>query len=194
MWKIRKEFSFSFGHRVHSQHLPHASHSVDTACACRHLHGHEGVVEVELSASALDHTGMVTDFKNLNWLKKMLDSVVDHKFILDCNDPAIHHLLPASFSLIPVYIAWDSSEVIYGAASEDTHHLLGHVLSLAPSLVKNKVDAEYFESFFIVDFPPTSEHLSKWLYNAVKFKMSALCNIDALTWWETAKSYSRYSE
>ncbi len=32
---------------------------------------------------------MVTDFKHLNWFKEWLDNTIDHKFILDINDPLI---------------------------------------------------------------------------------------------------------
>ena len=37
---------------------------------------------------------MVTDFKHLNWFKQFIDDVLDHKFVLDINDPLFSTLLP----------------------------------------------------------------------------------------------------
>jgi hypothetical protein len=52
--------------------------------------------------------------------------------------------------------------------------------------------AEYYEGFFIVDFPPTSENLSKWIYEFAKIKMKPLCEVSSVTWHETPKSVSVY--
>lgn len=42
---------------------------------------------INLEATKLDNQGMVTDFGNLSWFKTWLKNYVDHKFILDINDP-----------------------------------------------------------------------------------------------------------
>jgi 6-pyruvoyltetrahydropterin/6-carboxytetrahydropterin synthase len=91
-WKISKEFDFCYGHRVWSQTL-NSEFSIDSCLKCRHLHGHQGKVIVYLQAEELKD-GMVTDFKHLNWFKLFLDDVLDHKFILDINDPLFSKLLP----------------------------------------------------------------------------------------------------
>ena len=92
MWKISKEFDFCYGHRVWSQTL-NTEFSLDGCLKCRHLHGHQGKILVYLEASELNN-GMVTDFKHLNWFKQFLDDTLDHKFILDINDPLFSTLLP----------------------------------------------------------------------------------------------------
>ena len=86
VWKIDKQFSFCYGHRVWSQKL-HGEYceSGDTSCKCRHIHGHEGLVHLFLEAGELER-GMVTDFKHLGWLKNFLDDNLDHKFIIDLNE------------------------------------------------------------------------------------------------------------
>ena len=92
MWEISKEFDFCYGHRVWSQSL-NVEFSLDSCLMCRHLHGHQGKVIVYLKSDSLK-SGMVTDFKHLNWFKKFLDDVIDHKFIIDINDPLFKTLLP----------------------------------------------------------------------------------------------------
>lgn len=85
VWEIDKAIDFCYGHRVWSQQL-NSDLAGDMPCQCRHLHGHQGRVKVFLSAPALER-GMVTDFNHLNWLKKFIDENIDHKFIIDKNDP-----------------------------------------------------------------------------------------------------------
>ena len=91
-WRISKEFDFCYGHRVWSQEL-NVDFSMDPCLKCRHLHGHQGKVIVYLESNNLKN-GMVTDFKHLNWFKHFLDDVLDHKFIIDINDPLFETLLP----------------------------------------------------------------------------------------------------
>ena len=92
-WKIDKQFSFDYGHRVWSQELnSDFTENGDTKTPCRHPHGHLGTVHVFLEGETLER-GMVTDFKHLGWLKTFLDDSVDHKFILDVNDPIFTKLL-----------------------------------------------------------------------------------------------------
>jgi 6-pyruvoyltetrahydropterin/6-carboxytetrahydropterin synthase len=45
---IDKSFSFCYGHRVHNQRLDTKfTESGDACLACRHLHGHEGLIKVQ---------------------------------------------------------------------------------------------------------------------------------------------------
>jgi 6-pyruvoyltetrahydropterin/6-carboxytetrahydropterin synthase len=174
MWEISKSFNFCYGHRVWTQEL-NKEFSLDSQCKCRHLHGHEATVDVTLRSNELDKSGMVTDFKHLNWLKQWLDDYVDHKFIMDKNDPLFTTMFKPNrddVSLIPI----DGN---------------GYVFEM-----QNKIEsslAEYYEGFFIVDFPPTSENLSKWIYEFTKTKMKPLCEVSSVTWHETPKSVSVYN-
>lgn len=175
VWKIAKEFNFCYGHRVWTQTL-NSEYSLDSQCACRHLHGHQGVVRVFLEANELENTGMVTDFKHLNWLKKFLDDVLDHKFILDRNDPLFKKLLP---------------DVIL----KKPNHLKYWIPDLDSMGLELGPEHEYYEGFVIVDFPPTSENFSKWLFDIVDEKMSKI-NIKTtrVQFFETPKSQSNYEK
>jgi 6-pyruvoyltetrahydropterin/6-carboxytetrahydropterin synthase len=50
---------------------------------CRHLHGHNAKVEIEIVAENLDHRGMVVDFGEINTVvKTWIDRELDHKMLL----------------------------------------------------------------------------------------------------------------
>jgi len=202
LWQIDKEFGFDYGHRVHNQRL-NKDYSMDDDCVCKHLHGHRGRVHVYLSANELDG-GFVTDFKHLNWVKNFLDSYVDHKFILDLNDPWFINIINAK----PVYAA-DGSGKLEGLNSVlPLNTKEGHSIAVTPVYVPGTehfagyaVDAsdmsgpekEFFEGFFLIPFVPTSENLSKWLYECVDSKMSKIgVKTTRIDWWETPKSKSTY--
>jgi 6-pyruvoyltetrahydropterin/6-carboxytetrahydropterin synthase len=185
-WRISKEFNFAYGHRVHAQVLD-SEFALDRQCVCRHLHGHEAEVHVHLEGANLNPQGMVVDFVNLSWLKKFFDETVDHKFILDINDPLFENLVHYSVRdvedlLIPIYVP-------------ETNHIAGHLLDVKNiGAMPGTPEAEYYESFFIVNFIPTSENLSKWVYDLVTPKMARIgVKVGEVEWWETKKSCARYS-
>ncbi len=177
---IDKTLEFCYGHRVWSQELD-GNYANDLKCACRHLHGHEGRVQVYLTAPDLKN-GMVTDFRHLEWLKKWVDQHIDHKFIIDCNDPGFEEITGfryASASLSPVVL-----ECVTQAELFD--------LDEYPTMASYK--KELLEGFLIVNFVPTSENLSKWLADIVQSKMKHLgVKVKQLDWWETPKSRSSYT-
>lgn len=178
-WIIDKTFEFCYGHRVWSQTL-NGEYAADLKCACRHLHGHEGKMQVFLQSNSgnLDQTGMVTDFRHLEWLKKWINENIDHQFILDRKDPLYSSMLP-EVELVPVLIP-------------GTEYLAGWKIDLT-NFTPNTPEYEYFEGFLIVDFVPTSENLSQWMGNLVEVKMSKLdVTVKQIDWWETPKSRSTF--
>lgn len=85
MYKVTKELSFCYGHRL-----------LDYEGKCRHLHGHNARVEIELAAEALDQTGMVLDFGDMERIiQTWLDKELDHKMILRKDDPLLKPLQEA---------------------------------------------------------------------------------------------------
>ena len=101
-WIIDKTFEFCYGHRVWTQKL-NGEYAADLKCACRHLHGHEGKMQVFLTAPKLDKTGMVTDFRHLEWLKKWINTYIDHQFIIDKSDPLYGKII-GDRGLVPVLV------------------------------------------------------------------------------------------
>ena len=174
-WIIDKTFEFCYGHRVWTQKL-NGEYAADLKCACRHLHGHEGKMMVHLTGSGLDSTGMVTDFRHLEWLKKWINTYIDHQFIIDKNDPLYGKII-GDRGLVPVYVP-------------DTSHIAGYHLNL-DGLEPNSPEYEYYEGFMVVDFVPTSERLSAWMADLVQAKMVKLgVTVHHIDWWETPKSRS----
>ncbi len=79
MFKVSKTVTFAYGHRL-----------LDYQGKCENLHGHNGRVELTLSARTLGSGKMVADFTTVGAaLKGWLDANFDHKVILCSRDPLL---------------------------------------------------------------------------------------------------------
>jgi 6-pyruvoyltetrahydropterin/6-carboxytetrahydropterin synthase len=77
MFKVTKQIEFCYGHRLLNYTGP-----------CRHLHGHNGRVEVDLATTGLDPRGMVYDFSDIKkFIKEWIDETLDHQLLLCKDDP-----------------------------------------------------------------------------------------------------------
>lgn len=169
--KISKQIEFDYGHRVWTQEL-NTEYSIDNRTVCRHLHGHRGIIIVELSGD-VDASGMITDFKHLNWFKKWVDDNLDHKFLIDESDPLFDMIIPNGSTY--GYVQHDYFKTILLDNFND-----GHLL-------------EFYGSFTIVNFVPTSENISKWIHTIVSNKMRPLgIEISKITFKETPKTEAVY--
>jgi len=195
-WIIDKSFSFCYGHRVHNQRLDTKfTESGDACLACRHLHGHEGLVKVFLeegeNGSNVADIGMVTDFKHLGWFKNFLDDTLDHKFIMDIKDPLFENefgFCIKNKNLIHIH------KMKEGFFIPDLT-FLKEQLDIDATLTPEQRSSifEKYEGAVFVDFVPTSENLAAWLLEVVHEKMKDLPNVrvKAIEYWETPKSHCR---
>jgi 6-pyruvoyltetrahydropterin/6-carboxytetrahydropterin synthase len=79
MYRISKQISFCYGHRL----LEHAG-------KCRHLHGHNARAVITLEAPELDGQGMVRDFGEVgDALKAWVEREIDHTMLLHPDDPVL---------------------------------------------------------------------------------------------------------
>jgi 6-pyruvoyltetrahydropterin/6-carboxytetrahydropterin synthase len=189
---IDKSFSFCYGHRVHNQRLDTKfTESGDACLACRHLHGHEGLVKVFLeedtNSTNVKDTGMVTDFKHLGWFKNFLDDTLDHKFIMDLQDPLFDNefeLCAKGTNTIKMENGYSIPDLTYVQTFLDNSTLTN---------AEQSAIFEKYEGAIFVDFVPTSENLSGWLLSVVQEKMKDLpgINVKAVEYWETPKSHCR---
>ncbi|HUR19544.1 MAG TPA: 6-carboxytetrahydropterin synthase [Vicinamibacterales bacterium] len=82
MYSVTKRLDFCYGHRL----LNHDG-------VCRHLHGHNAMVEIDITAQALNARDMVVDFADIKRaLKTWIDRELDHKMILRHDDPMVEVL------------------------------------------------------------------------------------------------------
>lgn len=133
--EISKEFSFEFGHRVHTQQPD------ELGCApCRRLHGHSGVIEVGMEGKPDKH-GMVKDFSYLGFAKQFIDNVLDHRFLIHHQDPVVTRLMGDK------EITWNGGEDSYGYYEPEG----------------DETSRELADSFIVVPFVPTSENICTWL-------------------------------
>ena len=205
MWTIDKSFSFCYGHRVYVQKLNEAYTGDDCKAKCRHLHGHEGLVHVFLESDRLNEQAMVTDFKHLGWLKNFIDDTLDHKFVIDKNDPMFRQLV------INVYLKYLSDRIVtkefalaYQQVSSfmkamtktvyipGTQWPIGQVVNLA-GMDATTSEYETLEGYLIVDFVPTSENLAAWMWDIVYRKMKLIdVTVSRIDWFETPKSRATF--
>ncbi len=95
MYKVTREIPFCYGHRL-----------LNYSGKCRHLHGHNGRVEIELFSEKLNELGMVRDFDEIkNIVQVWIDERLDHKMILCKRDP----LIPMLDQLKEVYYLIDEN-------------------------------------------------------------------------------------
>lgn len=203
MYTIDKQFSFCYGHRVWSQKLiAEYCETGDTACKCRFMHGHQATVHVFLEADILER-GMVLDFKMLGWLNTFFNDHLDHKFIVDLNDPWFNNIT----GLEPVYV---DGSLRHFTGRRPFNTTTESQLIAKPVYVPGtqiitgwKADVfemagperEFIEGFFFTKFLPTSEHFSQWVHGIATEKFRDLnVRVSRVDWWETPKSRSSYTE
>jgi 6-pyruvoyltetrahydropterin/6-carboxytetrahydropterin synthase len=79
MYLVTKRIEFCYGHRL-----------LDYDGICKHPHGHNAVVEVDVRTDRLDARNMVADFSDIKRLVKgWIDRELDHKMILRHDDPLV---------------------------------------------------------------------------------------------------------
>lgn len=82
--RVTKLIDFCYGHRL-----------LNYDGKCRHLHGHNGRLEVDLESRELDRLGMVLDFGVVrDVIRTWVDDNLDHRMLLCRSDPLVRVLEP----------------------------------------------------------------------------------------------------
>ena len=197
---IDKQFNWEAGHRVWSQELDKKYTSRgDTCTACRYPHGHSYRMKVFLEEIVpgmnIQNTGMVTDFKHLGFVKDFIDDVLDHKTLLDINDPLNAESL--------IWLLDDDENIDFdllhkmpeGYWIADLTRIIKTMEKFNSDIdsPKNKAILEKYQGVVLVDFIPTSENIANWLLEIIQEKLKDLENVrvKAVELWETPKSHVR---
>lgn len=93
MFKITKEFNFSASHQLLGLPPDHP---------CARLHGHNYLVELELSSATLNRYGFVRDYRELDAFKRYIDEEIDHRHL---NEVFGTDFVTAEF-LAQTFFAW----------------------------------------------------------------------------------------
>jgi 6-pyruvoyltetrahydropterin/6-carboxytetrahydropterin synthase len=79
MYSVTKRIDFCYGHRL-----------LDYDGVCKHPHGHNAKVEIEVRTGSLDNRNMVCDFSDIKRIVKgWIDRALDHKMLLRHDDPLV---------------------------------------------------------------------------------------------------------
>ena len=79
MYSVTKRIDFCYGHRL-----------MDHDGKCRHPHGYNAVVEIEVRGDTLDSRNMVRDFSEIKGaVKDWIDTELDHRMLLRHDDPLV---------------------------------------------------------------------------------------------------------
>jgi len=82
MYSVTKRIDFCYGHRL-----------LDYDGVCKHPHGHNAKVEIEVRTGSLDNRNMVCDFSDIKRIVKgWIDRALDHKMLLRHDDPLVKPL------------------------------------------------------------------------------------------------------
>jgi len=218
MFTISKSFHFDYSHRVWVQKLREDFCAAgDTGTKCRFQHGHTGTVRVWVEGDDLNPQSMLCDFKELGFCKDFLDDNIDHKYILDKNDPLFEQITNGILVMglytvddgkggkttkeLPAFQIADHMCTTRSIPNSrircndvtipGTDHVTGQKLDVS-SL--EGVEREFFESFFFVDFVPTSENLARWVFEWCQAKLQQIdVTVSKIEWSETPKSVAVYT-
>lgn len=81
-FRVTQCIDFCYGHRL-----------LNYDGKCRHLHGHNGRALIVLEGEELDEHGMVVDFAEIKRsIRTWIDDELDHRMILNENDPVLAFL------------------------------------------------------------------------------------------------------
>lgn len=186
---ITKKINFVAGHRVHSQNLPKSL----GPNKCRFLHGHEYMLELFIT-SDLDESGMVLDFTFFNYLNDFIQRFIDHKFILDINDPLFDSITGVNnrldWSRCLVYYTITEIDGKIELVSTDKEKFLFSKFNSYYAEFSN----EHKQSFIFVDFVPTAENLCNWfvkIFDRMKTigLIPAKIQLSKIRLYETQKAY-----
>lgn len=95
MWQLTKEFAFEAAHCLEGLPLSHP---------CGRLHGHSYRVQLVLEGYALSAVGFLQDYRELEPVKRWIDTYLDHQCLNDLMLPPDEEVSPLTgLPIIPLH-------------------------------------------------------------------------------------------
>lgn len=189
MYTIEKTFTGDVAHRIHNQCLDAdytEGHSVIPKC--RRLHGHTFELKVKFGSDTL-LDDMVLDYNEMGFVKNFINDVLDHRTLLSMNDPWLAKII------VPLYQLHSGKSITY------TDSIRWICKFINTSDINDTDIKEFFDSFSLVNFTTSSEHISEWLHRIVSgvvhvynAKHRTNIRVISVSYKETPKSEAVYCE
>lgn len=182
LYEVYKEIEWDMGHRVYTQKL-NQELALTTYCKCRQLHGHRYKARIYIASQRLRDDGMVMDFNHYNYLKKLIDDFLDHKFMLSIEDPLFDMFLQDISNSIDIanidnltlaIISPDIDDIVVYKMKNGKEQTKQWILDLDKIKKQgifacvlqtpvNNIQTEFIKSFVFVNFVPTAEEISVFI-------------------------------
>lgn len=145
------------------------------------------------------------DFSNLDFMKEFIEKNLDHKFLMDMNDPLLSRitfalsdqgditpLIHQAFKTDGTIKIAESFIPIISRVAGVNDRVIGLKLSETEKNLPLEIN-ELFGSLVILPFSPTAENLSRWIFEfTTRFLSGTDVNIESVIFRETQKAWSKY--
>lgn len=203
MFKIEKQYSLDWAHRVYNQCLDGKMCETSTPVQkCLRLHGHTGTFIIGLKSNQL-YNDMVIDYNMLGFVKKTINDYLDHRLMIYQNDPLIASILVPQVSVLKGETVKEVKLDPIADLSVDGKFT---VSKIDLSEFADRTDSPHYQmldAILVTSFNSASEMIAMWMYYLVKNRIDKYnaenpdrntIQVDFVTYKETPTSAATYCE
>ncbi len=198
---IEKTYEVATTHRVFNQKLDFEKCAIGmTRQPCKNFHAHGGIYTIRVQSDELVNS-MVIDFNNLKTIKKSLDEYVDHRCMISRMDPLCDFLINKAYAEVFGSDRDLQMELIEDMSTE--HDKVWRVKFPEGTDFENPL-VQLLDSYTVVSFNSTSEHIARWMYHVVQKRLDQLkkdvpwlpkdLRCHSVSYKESSSSCATYSE
>lgn len=180
MRTYRAEYRLCYAHRVWS---PEYSYDEE----CRMIHGHTADLSLVVTYDR-EKTLHRTVEKTIDETFMFMNKNIFNRFLIDTADPMFYTLVSSLYESVAVEFNVDVFNTAHNfyvpIIMPESNHVIAHEVNLSPfERAKNSPIYDVLRSYFITDFCPSSDNLSKWLYEMVNSRIKMIgATLDHVEW------------